>query len=316
MAAEHEVKYSYSRLDCFDQCGFRYYLKYICGNYPKTGSIALEFGTLVHTIEQKIGESIINKNTINYEVLIKEFLDTCTKIQARYPNDFIIPDKVGRTYVEKIDFYINTGIYRLEKFLNENIELELIGCEVPFKFKYNGQYTFRGSIDRILLNKVTGQYIVQDIKTYGVPLQDDDNTKDSHLVTPLQFVTYCLAMCELYDTDPTTIKCQYDLPLCDCIQDAGTKGFIARGKTKIDKLFNKINTQEFVPQPSPLCHWCDYCSSNDSADSQMKWLCPYMMHWTRETKDFSKENEWSGMQNYPIILEAYKKVNGIDSLKE
>lgn len=299
--AEKEIKYSYSRLETYDQCPFRYFLKYIEGYYSKTSSIALDFGTLVHSIEEKIGNYIKDNKEIPYQDLIKEFSDRCTVIAKKYPKDFIEKDKSDRTYEEKINFYISTGIYRLEKFMKENPDLEIIGTEVPFTFKYHGQQTFRGFIDRILRNKVTNQYIVQDIKTYAVPLDHDK------LVTPLQFVVYCWAMCEKYPIDPTTIICQYDLPLCDITQNAGTKGFIGRGSMKLDKIFDKIYSNEWTPKASPLCTWCDYSSKNQNADNSTKWLCPYHMNWTKDNKCFEKENEWQGLDKHQSILEAYHR---------
>lgn len=308
MTKEKKVKYSYSRLDCLDQCGFRYYLKYILGNFSKTGSVALEFGTAIHKVEEEIGNYIKDGLQIPYDSLLKNFIDTCVKIENRYPEDFRTPDKTGRTYAEKINFYVNTGVYRLENYMKDNPDLEILGCEIPFTFNFNGEYLFRGSIDRALRNKKTGQYIVQDIKSFGVPLKDNGpGNRDEHLVTPLQFVTYCIAMSELYPVDPTTIRCQYDLPLCDKLQDAGTKGYIGRGRGKLTKLFSRIKEEDWTCKPSPLCRWCEFSRLNPDADLQIKFLCPYHMNWTREHHDFSKENEWTGIEQYPSLLEAYHK---------
>lgn len=300
-----EIRYSYSRMETYEQCPFRYWLKYIEGHYSKTSSIALEFGTLVHSIEEKIGNHIKAGEIIPYQGLIKEFADRCVEIARKYPKDFVEKDKSDRTYEEKINYYLNEGIYRLERFMKENPDLEIVGTEVPFTFKYRGKELFRGFIDRVLRNKVTGKYIVQDIKTYAVPVDHDK------LVTPLQFVVYCLAMCEMYPTDPTDILCQYDLPLCDLTQDAGTKGFIARGTTKLEKLFDKIYSKEWSPKPSPLCTWCDYSFNNSNADDDTKWLCPYHMNWTRARHCFDKENEWQGFENHQTILEAYHQKYGV-----
>lgn len=308
---EKEIKYSYSRLDTYDQCPFRYWLKYIEGNYAKTGSVALEFGSAIHKVEEDIGNCIKDHKPIPYDELIKTLLDKCVGIQSRYPKEFLEKDKSGRTYPDKINEYVNTGIYRLENYLKANPDIEIIGCEVPFNFKFNGLQLFRGSIDRVLKNNRTGQYIVQDIKTYAVPLKDEPGNRDDHLVTPLQFVVYCIALSEMFPVDPTTIRCQYDLPLCNIVQDAGTSGFIGRGRTKLNKLFGKINEKDWTPKPCPLCHWCEFCSSNDMADKDTKFLCPYFSHWTKDNHDFSKENEWMGIENNTSITEAYHKSIGI-----
>ena len=305
MAKKKEIKYSYSRLETYDQCAFRYFLKYIEGNYASTSSIALEFGTAVHAVEETIGNCIKENKEIPYEELINNFADTCVKLERKYPEAFIEKDKSDRAYAEKINYYLNEGIYRLEKFMKDNPDLEIVGTEIPFNFKYKGQQLFRGFIDRVLRNKVTGQYIVQDIKTYAVPVEQEK------LVTPLQFVVYCIGMKEAFGCAPESISCSYDLPLVDMVQQAGTKGFIARGTAKLDKIFSKIAAQDWTPKASPLCHWCEFCQSNDAAGDDTKYLCPYFMHWTRENKSFKKENEWQGIKNNKSITEAYHKAYGI-----
>jgi len=303
---EKEIKYSYSRLETYDQCPFRYWLKYIEKHYATTSSIAFDFGTLVHKTEETIGNCIKDGKQINYDELIQNFASKCTEIEQKYPKEFNEPDKNGRTYTEKINGYLNNGIYRLEKFMQANSELEIIETEKDFTFRYNGCQAFRGAIDRILRNKITGQYIVQDIKTYGAPIDQEK------LKTPLQFVIYCMAMSETYPVDPTMITCQYDLPLCNLTQDAGTKGFIARGRTKLSKLFGKIDEKDWTPKATPLCAFCEFCLNNESAGKDTKFLCPYFCHWTRANKVFTKENDWTKIDDYPVLLEAFHKVNGIE----
>ena len=107
------------------------------------------------------------------------------------------------------------------------------------------------------------------------------------------------------DVPAEQIKCQYDLPLCNLTQDAGTKGFLNRGHDKMEKLLTKIENNDYEPNPSPLCHWCEFCQSNPNAPEQGKMMCPYFMHWTKDKKDFSKENEWHGLENHKAVLEAY-----------
>lgn len=300
-----EIKYSYSRIDCYSQCPFKYFLKYIEGHYTSAANVALEFGTLVHSTEEKIGTCLKDSLPINYEELSANFATKCFEIQARYPAEFMEIDKSGRTYVDKINYYLNEGIYRFEKFMKVNQNLEVVGLEVPFTFQFIDGQLFRGSIDRVLRNNETNEYFVHDIKTYTVPIEADK------LATPLQFVVYCLALKELYGCDPTKVVCSYDLPLCDLIQTAGTKDFIRRGQAKLTKLFTRIEEKDWAPKSSPLCHWCEFCPTNNAAKDDTKFLCPYFIHWTKDRKTFMKESEWCGIENHPAILEMYHRTNNI-----
>lgn len=316
MGTPKPIKYSYSRLDTYKQCAFRYFLKYIEGHYDKSGSVALEFGSLIHRTEEAIGNCIKDDLPIPYDELIATFAQTCTGLQEKYAKEFTEVDKSGRTYPDKINYYLNDGIYRLEKFMKANPDLEIVGTEVDFNFTAINNEIFRGSIDRVLRNKVTGQYILHDIKSYAVPLKDDGPSKrDPNLVTPLQFVVYCLAAKELYGIDPNDIVCYYDLPLCDMQQQAGTKGFITRGQVKLASIFKGIYDKDWKPTANTLCHWCEFCATNSAAKADTKYLCPYFCQWTREAPVFTNENDFEktgGIEGYKDLLEAYHKANGIE----
>ena len=98
------------------------------------------------------------------------------------------------------------------------------------------------------------------------------------LATPLQFVIYNLAAQELYNISEQDISCAYELVVCDQKQEAGTKGFIARGIKKLNKLLDEIKTEDFTPSPSPLCHWCIFSETFPNQPQEAKKLCPYYSH--------------------------------------
>lgn len=296
-----EEKYSYSKLETYEGCPFKYFLKYIEKHNVFCENVATAFGKLIHATEESIANSIKAHEPINYVKLKNDFILKLQEIKHKYPTDFMALDKSDRTYQDKAYFYLETGIYRLENFMKAHPTYEVVGAEISFKFLFKDSVPFGGFIDRVFRDTATNKYIIQDIKTYAVPVEHDK------LVTPLQFVVYALAAKELYGATADQIICQYDLPLCDLTQDAGTAGFVNRGINKISKLFGGIGDKDFAPKPTPLCHWCEFCSHNENAPWEVKLLCPYFSHWTKEVKDFSKENEWAGMENHAAILEAYHK---------
>ena len=143
-------------------------------------------------------------------------------------------------------------------------------------------------------------YIIQDIKSWL-------SIEEHSLTTPLQFVIYAQALAEMKSCDIDKIKCQYDLPLANAICDAGTNGFIKRGTNKIKKLFDGIDAEDFKPTASELCHWCEFCKTNDSAKPETKYLCPYHCIWTRERPIYLNYTKFTNLEDYPTILEAYQK---------
>lgn len=300
-----EERFSFSKVDTFNQCPFKYLLKYVEGHYPKGSSIALEFGTAIHSCEESIANSIKDGTPIEYVSNKNALLKKMYELEHKYPEDFYALDKSGRTYKQKTFEYLEKGIYHLKDFMDKHPQLEIVGAEVAINFRFADKYLFRGSIDRLLRNRETGEYIIHDVKTYNKPLEHD------HLTTPLQFVVYAMAVAEMYHCDIGKVTCAYDLPLCDIIQDAGTAGWIKRGTDKLNKLFAGIEAKEFEPKPTALCHWCDFCLTNDNADKDCKFLCPYFCKWTKENKVFYKENEWQGAEAHPLVLEHFKQVHGL-----
>lgn len=306
-------RFSYSKLSTYESCGWRYKLQYVDKHFIDSSSIANEFGTLVHFVEETIAKDIIaNDNEPNFMIDDDKYIDLfinadiqdsdktilgVKKLKEKYPEDFYIKDKSGMDYSEKANDYLNHGIYRLRDYLTANRNLRVIGIEQPFALEY-GDYVFQGFIDRVYKDIVTGQIIIEDIKTWWSITGHD-------VVTPLQFVFYTLAAEKLYETSADNIRCQYELPLAHDRYDAGTKGFIKRGIKKIDKLLGLIKDKDFEPNPSPLCHWCIFSKTNPNQPEEAKNLCPYYCNWTKDKKDFSKDFEWMGIENHDAILEAF-----------
>ena len=300
MAANNKM--SYSKMETYEQCGWKFLLQYIEGPYISTPGVALDVGTMIHDAEEQIANAIKDGREIDYVRIKNGIILETMKIEHKFPKDFWELDKSSRYYKDKIYEYLDKGIYRLEAFMKEHPEIEIVGAEVPFKFEKFG-YNFSGKIDRLLRNKATGEYICQDIKTWAEP-------KDSkELATPLQFVVYTIAIKGMYGLATEEIACQYDLPFCDMAQAAGTKGYMTRGLAKMEKLIKGINEQVYEPKPSPLCHWCTYCATNPNQpkDQNARNRCPYFSLWTKDKKNFAVMNEWQGKEKHQAILENYIK---------
>lgn len=293
-------RFSYSRIDTFVQCGFKYKLRYEDGHYINTDSLATELGTAIHETEETIANSLQVNEPVNYIALKNKLIEAYIVLEHKYKEAFNTPDKSNRTCKDKLFSYLSTGIYRLEKFLLANQHLSVIATEKEFEFTIF-ETTFHGFIDRILYDSYNSAYIVQDIKTYAVPLEK------KNLAVPLQFVVYAHAMEALFNVPADSIKCSYDLPFCDLIQEAGSKDFINKGTEELHKLLNLIDSKDFVPKPTPLCHWCEYCPTNPNQDPAGKNLCPYYSLWTKENKTHQVANKWEGMENHEQVLFEFIK---------
>ena len=294
-------KFSYSKLDCYKQCHFMFKLKYIDGHYISATGIALEVGILIHSIEEDIANCIKDNKPIDYISLKNKIILAIPELEHKFYKDFWEKDKSGRYYKEKLYGYLTSGIYRLEKYMQEHPTYKIIGAEVPFNVNIEGK-VFTGRIDRLLLDTETNTYICHDVKTFPIEVTKDD------LATPLQFVVYTKAIEEMYKVSEDKVVCGYDLPFCNIIQQAGTKGFVHRGLTKIKTLFDQIDSQDWTPNPTALCHRCTYSATNPNQPKAAKGLCPYFSLWTKQNHTFEKAFKWQGIENHEAILEAFKKL--------
>ena len=290
-------KYSYSKISTYKQCGFHYFLKYREKNFIDSSSVATEFGTAIHETEECIAIAIQNNTPIDYISLKNKFIIESRKIAQKYPIEFFNRDKSGRTYQEKMYLYLESAIYRLEKYMQRHQELEIIGIEQKFDYDYDGVHSFNGSIDRAFRNKNTGEILIQDIKSWSVPAQNSD------LKAPLQFAVYMMAAEKLWDIQLNKIKCEYDLPLCDMTQAATSDDIVSESKPVLDKLFKGIHDENFKPTVSALCHWCAHnpLTNPGILDTNPEAVCPYFSTW-QKSGDKVRDTllNWQGIDSVKV----------------
>lgn len=290
-------RYSYSKLSVFKQCPFKFFTRYKEKNFIDSSSVATEFGSLIHSIEEDIAKGLQSNQSIDYVTLKNRFIVECHKLAQKYPTEFFNRDKSDRTYQEKMYLYLESAIYRLERFLQQHQELQIIGIEQKFEYDYDGMHSFNGSIDRAFQNIHTGEILIQDIKTWSVPAQNGE------LKAPLQFAVYMMAAEKLWSTPLNKIKCEYDLPLCDIIQPALSNDIVSESRPVLDKLFKGIQDENFRPTISALCHWCEYnpLANTDIIEQKPTAICPYFSTW-QKSGDNVRDTliSWQGINSVEV----------------
>lgn len=290
-------RYSYSKISTYHQCPMKFKIHYLDKNFVFSESIATEFGTLVHATEEAIAIAVQAGQPINYIALKNNFIIGCKKLAHKYPSDWVKLDKSNRTYAEKMYTYLDSAIYRLEQFMLDHPDLEIIGIEQKFEYDYDGEHSFTGSIDRAFINKITGEILIQDIKTWPVPAQN------SELKAPAQFTVYAMAAQQLWGAEADKIKCEYDLPLCDIRQASFSEDIIADGRPQLDKWFAGITQNNFKPTISALCNWCQYSplANPNLINTKPEAICPYCSTW-RKSGDNVRDVlcKWEGLENIDV----------------
>jgi hypothetical protein len=284
-------KFSYSRLDTLNQCPMKFKLKYEDGKYSTTSSLALELGSIAHKGKELVAEALIAGKKPDYEY-IKGIIengyvnveDGCNsnipgtkELKDKYFFDWIKPDdKSGLTYEQKLEIYFN-GLSNTE---NE-ISWIPIAVEMPFEFTYKDKYLIGGFIDLVEKNQ-DGDLRVVDYKS-------SRKVYDSkYLATPLQMFIYGLAVQNNMEKIP--IEYIYDFVFLGEKQEGCSRGYQKRGETKLDKLFAKLEecrgSELWEPKQSPLCHYCDFCETNNNADPKYNGECQFFSLWTQANKTF------------------------------
>lgn len=279
---------SYSRIDCFKSCEYKYLLKYIQKNYTNDSSLALRIGTILHLgLEYKYLNRYSNDEILN--IIYKGCIDNNEKViginelKEEYPFEWEEEDKFGRTYDEKMELY--------KQRIYEDVDSEwiCIGCEVEFHILIENKVIIKGFIDRVDKNINTGEIRVVDYKSSKKPYDKKD------LATPMQMFIYALACKEMYGQYPSEFV--YDMILIGEKQYAMTKGWEKRGHKSLSKIIDQLiihrenKNKGMKPKANVLCYWCSYSETNPNATNG-KGLCEYNLLWTPENKVWKKNKEW------------------------
>lgn len=292
--------FSYSKMEVFKNCPLQYRYKYIEKKYSQDTSIALELGSLCHYVLEQKGKMIVSGETVNYEKLNDILMNGVTETDEKTKEELLGVNQLKRKYFEVWHEADNASgasydekIKLFDKVLHDEMEetdWKPTYFEKPFEFVWDNKVILKGFIDRI--DTKDGQYRTVDYKT------SKKIYEQSKLATSLQFGVYALAILNEFGVLP--IESEYRFILIDDKQYALTKGWENRLIKAMDKVFGDIEASEkksvFVPKPSPLCHWCNFCQTNPEATIYRN-ECEYFSKWTPTQKTFEVNKKWNALEN-------------------
>ena len=292
--------FSYSKMEVFKNCPLQYRYKYIEKKYSQDTSIALELGSLCHYVLEQKGKMIVSGETVDYEKLNDILMNGVTETDEKTKEELLGVNQLKRKYFEVWHEADNASgasydekIKLFDKVLHDEMEetdWKPTYFEKPFEFVWDNKVILKGFIDRI--DTKDGQYRTVDYKTSKKVYEQ------SKLATSLQFGVYALAILNEFGVLP--IESEYRFVLIDDKQYALTKGWEKRLIKAMDKVFGDIEVSEkksvFVPKPSPLCHWCNFCQTNPEATIYRN-ECEYFSKWTPTQKTFEVNKKWNALEN-------------------
>jgi len=240
--------YSHSRISTYEQCALKFKYQYIDKIIPlRKETIEAYLGRIVHETLEWLYTQIKNKKT----PLIEEVIDYYSKKwEEKYESDTPIIDKrkTQKDYFNKgikflIDYYM-----KYKPFNTNTIEVEK---RIVINLDENGKYKIQGFIDRLDYNSEIGEYEIHDYKTTNsVPYKERiDNDR--------QLALYSIGIKELYGKNVTLVWhfLAHNLKVCS----RRTEEQLQELKGKTLSIIKKIeSTEEFLPNKSVLCSWCEY----------------------------------------------------------
>lgn len=256
-------KLSFSKLNTYRNCPYRYDLMYNKRIFIDGVTLASLYGALIHKIEERIFNYILSGGAIPYDELKEDFMNYNIPNRKGNKKDGIFGVKILKktfptdwkkrywktlkNYDDKVEDYLNYGIYWLENFLKNNPTIKPIRSEFKFEYEYKG-YVFSGAIDRIFYNSATGEYIIHDIKTKENPY------KEKELINPLQFVIYKNAMEKEYGKGAKFVF-EFYMPTINLLQKTKING---KSNLEIDEIISGIISGNFEPNITVYCNLCGY----------------------------------------------------------
>lgn len=292
--------FSYSKIEVFKNCPLQYRYKYIEKKYSQDTSIALELGSLCHYVLEQKGRMIAEGQVVNYDKLNDILMNGVTETDEKTKEKLLGVNQLKRKYFEvwhEADNASGASYDEKVRLFNQVLHEEMEEAEwkptyfeKPFEFVWDNKVILKGFIDRIDVKD--NQYRTVDYKTSKKVYEQ------SKLATSLQFGIYALAILSEFGVLP--IESKYRFILIDDEQYALTKGWEKRLIKALDKVFGDIETSEkkelFIPKPSPLCHWCNFCQTNPEA-TIYKNECEFFSKWTPTQKTFEVNKKWNALES-------------------
>ncbi len=248
---------SYSKIDCYKQCPFKYKKIHIDKDVPFKESIAVRYGQFLHGILEDLGKAIKDNDN--------EFPDNVNDIVSKSWKKYKSAQKIfdGALIKEAVDIIHNVG-----KKFRATPDEKIVEVEKSFKMDLDDKYYIQGKIDQVL--KVGDRYLIRDYKT---------NADTKYLLADqLQLKIYAMAYSRLNNIPADKIDCSYLMLRIDCQEPKSsfeqkdideTEIYL---KTIIREMEVSRSTGTYKCVTGGLCPWCPVFENCPTASKNPRFL--------------------------------------------
>ncbi len=262
MSKEKKI-YSHSKLSTFENCPLKFKFRYIDKIIPEIES----------TIESHLGKSVHNTLEWLYLQIKENKIPTIEELIIYYSKDWTKKFSEDIAIIKKElteKDYFNKGVQFILDYYNKNHPFEdgTLELEKEISLELENGARLRGFIDRLAYNKAKDEFEVHDYKTANNMPSKEQVENDR------QLALYSIAIKELFGEDKDVSLIWHYLAHNQKIISRRTNEQLEELKKEIIELINKIeNTEEFYPNVSKLCDWCEYksiCPEFNKEENQIK----------------------------------------------
>lgn len=242
------VLYSHSKLSTFEQCPYKYKLKYIDKiKKDEKEFIELFLGKRVHDTLEKLYCDLKHQKETSMDDLLLFFDELWDE---RWHDGIIIKKQYEKENYKEMGRKFITDYYNRHYPFDEATTLGL-EQRILIQLDEEGTYKLQGYIDRIA-KKGDGEYEIHDYKTSGTfPVGDVSEDR--------QLALYAIGVKNQYP-DVSSIKLflhylAFDMELCF---EKKEKELEDLKKATIELIETIEHEEQFDTNVSALCDWCDY----------------------------------------------------------
>ena len=251
--------YSHSRLGTFENCPYKYKLRYIDRiEVEDFETVETFLGSLVHDALEKLYKDLLNGKENSLEELL-EFYEQ--EWERQWSPDIVV---VKEEYTP--ENYLEVGRNCLRDYYEQHhpfTDGKTIGIEERIQVDLDGssRYKLQGYMDR-LVDKGDGLYEIHDYKTSSRLLTQADADKDR------QLALYQMAVQKMWpDVEEIRLVWHY-LRFGKMLVSTRTAEQLEELRQETVEAIQTIEAAtEFEPVKSVLCDWCEY-----------KPICPLWVH--------------------------------------